>query len=416
LYIPIFSEDYAQSSRCLEELSSMHNRAKGKKIVPIFYRVETDDVRYVKQGYAFDSDKVGRNSEKLEEWKKALYSVSHYIGPVVESKEDEDMLLKTIAEWIAKEVKKFQEFASANTSRSIQPQFEEFAASKSTSGGSMMLVKKLHYDVFINHHGRDVKRTLAAAIYKKLTDMGLKVFLDSEELTWGCHFPSVLEEIMKSTWLNIAIFSESYAQSKWCLRELSFMCRRGSTIVPVFYNVCHSDVRHVKGMYRGAFDRHEEKGRYAPEKLQEWKEALSDVSYMFGAVVNSEQDVHMLLTNIADWVARDGKKAQEFASSNTGSSIQPQVESALSIFTSGVYADAFYRHEKKGIFNSEKLREWKEALYKASFYAGPIVDSKGDEEDMLLKNIADRVAKEFKSSPFVVEEFASANTSSTSQP
>ena len=153
-----------------------------------------------------------------------------------------------------------------------------------------MLVRKVKYDVFINHRGPDVKRTLATAIYKMLTQMGLTVFLDSEELAWGGHFPSVLEQVIKSTWLNIAIFSEDYATSKWCLRELSLISgREGSIFVPIFYHVWPYEIRNGKGSYGEAFGRHQDKGRHNPEKLEEWMEALLNASNYRGCIVNSKE-------------------------------------------------------------------------------------------------------------------------------
>ncbi|GLJ46129.1 hypothetical protein SUGI_0971670 [Cryptomeria japonica] len=63
------------------------------------------------------------------------------------------------------------------------------------------------YDVFINHHGGDVKYTVANSIYKKLDATGLRVFLDKNELELGDIFPFVLQEAMQSASIHISIFS-----------------------------------------------------------------------------------------------------------------------------------------------------------------------------------------------------------------
>ncbi|GLJ27319.1 hypothetical protein SUGI_0536140 [Cryptomeria japonica] len=190
--------------------------------------------------------------------------------------------------------------ASASITSS-HSQFEEFAPSTSTSGRS--------YDVFINHRGVDVKHTLATTLYKMLTNgMGLRVFLDSEELELGDSLPKELIEAMKSASLHIAIFSKNYAQSRWCLDELSFMFRTGTKIIPIFYYIDIGDVRYAKGVYAKAFDLHEKKGRYTSEKLQEWKDALFNVSHNIAHIVNSKEDEDMLLKSITYSVVKEVKK------------------------------------------------------------------------------------------------------------
>ncbi|XP_057828280.2 disease resistance protein Roq1-like [Cryptomeria japonica] len=138
--------------------------------------------------------------------------------------------------------------------------------------------------------------------------MGLNVFLDSEELELGDHFPTEIEAAIKSASLHIAIFSENYSQSRWCLEELSFMCRTGTKIVPIFYHVKPEDVRYAKGVYAAAFERHKKKGRYTLEKLQEWKDALFTVSNNIGHIVNDKKDEEMLLKNITYCALRELKK------------------------------------------------------------------------------------------------------------
>ncbi|GLJ07641.1 hypothetical protein SUGI_0071540 [Cryptomeria japonica] len=106
-------------------------------------------------------------------------------------------------------------------------------------------------------------------------------FLDLEVLEYGDFLPTTIEAAIRGANLHIAIFSESYAESAWFLDELSLMLKSGAKIVPIFYYVEPSDLRYVaqgKGKYVAAFNKHEKKRRYKPEKLQEWKKALSEVS------------------------------------------------------------------------------------------------------------------------------------------
>ncbi|GLJ45967.1 hypothetical protein SUGI_0967970 [Cryptomeria japonica] len=123
--------------------------------------------------------------------------------------------------------------------------------------------KHLPYDVFVSHHGGDVKHSLADTIYKALDSTGLRVFLDKDELKLGDFFPNALEEAMRSASIHIAIFSENYANSPWCLAELAFMMQTGIKFIPIFYHVEPSALRWAiegKGSYAGAFHNHEIKG------------------------------------------------------------------------------------------------------------------------------------------------------------
>ncbi|GLJ33247.1 hypothetical protein SUGI_0668860 [Cryptomeria japonica] len=57
--------------------------------------------------------------------------------------------------------------------------------------------RKLPFDAFINHRSSDVKHKFAATLYKTLTSMGLRVFLDKEKLECGDSLRREVEEVMR---------------------------------------------------------------------------------------------------------------------------------------------------------------------------------------------------------------------------
>ncbi|GLJ36471.1 hypothetical protein SUGI_0732360 [Cryptomeria japonica] len=116
--------------------------------------------------------------------------------------------------------------------------------------------------------------------------------------------PGEIEEAMRSPSLHIAIFSQNYAQSPWCLAELSFIFKTGKQIVPIFYHVQPDDVRYAKGVYADALSQHKNKGRYTSKKLEEWKNALNNVSYNAGYIINNKEDEERLLKNIVNCVLK----------------------------------------------------------------------------------------------------------------
>ncbi|XP_059073886.1 toll/interleukin-1 receptor-like protein [Cryptomeria japonica] len=172
-----------------------------------------------------------------------------------------------------------------------------------------MLCRKC--DVFINHRGLDVKHKLASNIYFALDAIGLRPFLDVEVLEPGVAIPSTIQEAMTSASLHISILSHNYAQSSRCLDELSFMLRTGTKTIPIFYHVEPSDAQWViqgKGIYADAFSEHEKKGRFGSEKIEEWKRALHDISFLSGHVVNDDIAEGRLLKSICNEAlqTRDG--------------------------------------------------------------------------------------------------------------
>lgn len=144
------------------------------------------------------------------------------------------------------------------------------------------------YQVFINHRGPDVKKTLASLIYNRLTRChGLRVFLDEKEIDTGDALSPAIIGAIQSASVHVTIFSGRYAESNWCLDELCLILRshheRNTKIIPVFFDVEPSDLRHIEsGRYADAFKKHQHKRRVAMEVLQKWKTALNDASHITG--------------------------------------------------------------------------------------------------------------------------------------
>ncbi|KAL6132283.1 hypothetical protein ACLB2K_070654 [Fragaria x ananassa] len=83
----------------------------------------------------------------------------------------------------------------------------------------------------------------------------------------------------------IIVLSPNYATSTWCLLELSkileCMEKRGS-ILPIFYEVEPSDVRHQRRSFAEAFEKHEEKFGEGNKKVEGWRDALTKVANFAG--------------------------------------------------------------------------------------------------------------------------------------
>ncbi|XP_057846603.2 disease resistance protein RPV1-like [Cryptomeria japonica] len=167
------------------------------------------------------------------------------------------------------------------------------------------------FDVFISHRGPDVKGTLAFELYYCLQELGYKTFLDSYEMELGDSFPSAIKNAINSASVQIAIFSKGYAESPWCLAELVLMLHTKAKIIPVFYDVTPSDLRHIqKGVYSDAFAQYKQKGRYL-NKLTEWEEALNTVSFMYGYEFSKHNnDQSKLFENVVRAVHKEIEKTK----------------------------------------------------------------------------------------------------------
>ncbi|XP_056162384.1 disease resistance protein L6-like isoform X1 [Syzygium oleosum] len=140
------------------------------------------------------------------------------------------------------------------------------------------------YEVFLSFRGKDTRKGFTDHLYNSLADAGIHVFKDNNELPVGEEIgPELLCGITQSKIL-IPIISKNYASSKWCLHELAEMlkCKRnkGQIVLPIFYKVEPSQVRHLTGKWRDAIDAH--KKNMDEMVVKEWEEALKEISLLKG--------------------------------------------------------------------------------------------------------------------------------------
>ncbi|XP_059658670.1 receptor kinase-like protein Xa21 [Cornus florida] len=114
------------------------------------------------------------------------------------------------------------------------------------------------YEVFLSFRGDDTSKRFSDRLYCYLREKGIHTFRDDKALRLGENISEILNAIEHSK-ISIHIFSEDYASSEWCLRELTKMveCKttREHIIIPIFYDVKPSAVREQKESYEEAFRR-----------------------------------------------------------------------------------------------------------------------------------------------------------------
>ncbi|KAG2238357.1 hypothetical protein Bca52824_092388 [Brassica carinata] len=126
------------------------------------------------------------------------------------------------------------------------------------------------YDVFLNFRGPDVRKGFVGHLYKSLVRSGIYTFKDDEELAKGESISTELLKAIRNSKIHLVLVH-------------IFRCREsgsGQMVLPVFYKVSPSDVRRQRGSFGESFDKH--RGRHPESKLQQWREALTQVSHFLG--------------------------------------------------------------------------------------------------------------------------------------
>ncbi|KAF8035670.1 hypothetical protein BT93_C1641 [Corymbia citriodora subsp. variegata] len=137
------------------------------------------------------------------------------------------------------------------------------------------------YQVFLSFRGSDTRHGFTDCLYHALVGAGIHVFRDDDELRVGEVIGGELLRAIDDSILYIPIFSQSYATSKWCLRELARIVENTDAssrsegikkkILPIFLGVEPDDVKLKTSLYRGALLEHEKK---VPDEVEAWRKAL----------------------------------------------------------------------------------------------------------------------------------------------
>ncbi|KAK8329793.1 hypothetical protein V6Z12_A11G348600, partial [Gossypium hirsutum] len=100
----VFSQTYAFSSWCLEELAEIVKQHKndGHKVFPIFYDVDPSDLRNqkgkVKEAFARHEERYNEESEKIQRWRNALILVAGVRGWHLNNRHESDFIREIVQE------------------------------------------------------------------------------------------------------------------------------------------------------------------------------------------------------------------------------------------------------------------------------------------------------------------------------
>ncbi|KAM5551750.1 TMV resistance protein N [Rosa sericea] len=164
------------------------------------------------------------------------------------------------------------------------------------------------YDVFLSFRGEDTRDGFTAFLYSALTQRGILTFMDDAELEKGKSIRPELLAAIEQSRSAIVILSWRYAYSSWCLDELvkiiQCMKEMGQQVLPVFFRVDPSDVRHQRRWFELQWEpevdvevrEHEEVYRKSEDRLNAWRAALTEVANLSGWHSKNDQEVSFLHT------------------------------------------------------------------------------------------------------------------------
>ncbi|XP_071704613.1 disease resistance protein Roq1-like [Rutidosis leptorrhynchoides] len=298
----VFSQNYADSSWCLDELAYIMKCKDeiGIIVMPIFYHVDPSEVRKQKGkfGEAFLKH-MSENNNKIEVWKNALVGASNISGwemkhiangaqnPIIFGRHGSSggILVMPLS---------ILEFSFDCCNGTIKTTFlplnfldTYLLIFPNTSNKSMSSLtsysQTLNHDVFLSFRGEDTRKTFVDHLYTALVQQGIRTYKDDETLPRGESIGPALLTAIRESGISVIVFSQNYADSSWCLDELAYImkCKDeiGIIVMPIFYHVDPSEVRKQKGKFGEAFLKHMSENN---NKIEVWKNALVGASNISG--------------------------------------------------------------------------------------------------------------------------------------
>jgi hypothetical protein len=167
-----------------------------------------------------------------------------------------------------------------------------FKGASSSSSSSSFVTCQWAHDVFLSFRGEDTRNNFTAHLYAALCQNGINTYID-DALERGENMSPALLKAIKESRISVIVLSQNYASSSWCLDELAmiFECkeRNGQIVLPVFYKVDPSEVRHQIKSFGEAFVELEKRFEDDQMKVQRWKTALTRVANLSGCDLKTDR-------------------------------------------------------------------------------------------------------------------------------
>ncbi|XP_039686423.1 TMV resistance protein N isoform X1 [Medicago truncatula] len=204
---------------------------------------------------------------------------------------------------------------------------------------SLSVSSSFTYDVFISFRGIDTRNNFTRDLYDILYQNGIHTFFDEEQIQKGEEITPALFQAIQQSRIFIVVFSNNYASSTFCLNELVVILdcsnTHGRLLLPVFYDVDPSQVRHQSGAYGEALGKHEKRFCDDKDKVQKWRDALCQAANVSGwHFQHGSQSEYKFIGNIVEEVTKKINRTTLHVADNPVALESPMLEVA-SLLDSG---------------------------------------------------------------------------------
>ncbi|XP_040996139.1 disease resistance protein RUN1-like [Juglans microcarpa x Juglans regia] len=186
-----------------------------------------------------------------------------------------------------------------SSSMAFQP-----GASSSSSSSSSPSIRPWDHDVFLSFRGEDVRHNFISHLYHCLYQRGINTYIDNN-LERGEEISPALFKAIEGSMISIIVLSKNFAESRWCLDELLKILDCKETmkqiVLPIFYHIDPSEVRHQKGIFGESFDKLGDKLK-DNAKMLKWKAALKRVADLSGFPLTNFRKESEFIQEIIQWV------------------------------------------------------------------------------------------------------------------
>ncbi|KAL9691625.1 hypothetical protein QQ045_012050 [Rhodiola kirilowii] len=162
---------------------------------------------------------------------------------------------------------------------------------------------KFIHQVFLSFRGEDVRNGFVGHLFNGLRREGFRVFMDNDGLEHGRDIQIKLLEAIEQSEVSIVTLSTRYADSRWCLDELAKIMELNVSpdrfVLPVFFDMEPTDVRHQTGLYNTYFEAHVKRFEGEMGRVDNWRWALKEVAALKGpSLKDANRNEAHLIQNI----------------------------------------------------------------------------------------------------------------------
>lgn len=141
-------------------------------------------------------------------------------------------------------ISSFHTYYLGGWSATISPQGLTYFASKEETqmlNQAKETTAQKEYDVFISHACKD-KSDYVDSLYVTIRKLGVHIFYDTENLSWGDNWKQVILNGTNSSEFAIIVISENFFGREWTERELQEFLRRQNAsgqkiVLPLLHNI-----------------------------------------------------------------------------------------------------------------------------------------------------------------------------------